>query len=468
MDMTLNWLWQGGVVACACGVMLLALSRARANVRYLVCWVAALLVVALPVLSRLPAVAMPAAAMPAAESAAIVSLPDAWWTSSVVMFAAWMAWVGVHGVRFASAIAAIRRARARSSAFPPHVESVLTHWGRLRFQGRRATLVVSDSVPTAAVLGWGRPVIAVAPSMVTTLDTDELDRVLIHEWAHVQRRDDLVNVLQIAVRAIAGWHPAIWWIDRRLHVEREIACDEVSVATAGSPKSYAACLMKLASLGSRRRVMHAAPAALTSSCLRARVTRIVSSQKSIAPLWSRSIAAAIVTILGLMSFGVGGLTLVSTAFASPFVSPRIASTEPAPLPSAALPASSSTGAAQPSARRPAVRTPSVRPLAPVPSLPAPQPRAEPGPQTTTPETARAVEPTPGAAAAADPDHEVTAPLPSAPSAAPGQTAVTADKSQSPWTAVAAGGTAIGRKSKDAGVATAGFFSRFAKRVAGSF
>ena len=36
--------------------------------------------------------------------------------------------------------------------------------------------------------------IAVAPSLVETLDTDELDRVLIHEWAHVQRRDDLVNI----------------------------------------------------------------------------------------------------------------------------------------------------------------------------------------------------------------------------------------------------------------------------------
>ena len=52
---------------------------------------------------------------------------------------------------------------------------------------------------SAAVLGWGAPMIAVAPSMLHTLQTDELDRVLIHEWAHVQRRDDLTNIVQVVV-----------------------------------------------------------------------------------------------------------------------------------------------------------------------------------------------------------------------------------------------------------------------------
>jgi len=49
-----------------------------------------------------------------------------------------------------------------------------------------------------------------------------------------------------------------------------------------------------------------------------------------------------------------------------------------------------------------------------------------------------------------------------------RTDVVAEQPQSPWSAAAAGGTALGRKSKDAGVATAGFFTRVARRVAGSF
>ena len=53
MDAVLNWLWQGGVVAVALRLMLFALERASANVRYVVCWAAALFVIALPALPSL-------------------------------------------------------------------------------------------------------------------------------------------------------------------------------------------------------------------------------------------------------------------------------------------------------------------------------------------------------------------------------------------------------------------------------
>ena len=54
MDAVLNWLWQGGVVAAALRLMLFPLERASANVRYVVCWAAALFVIALPALPSPP------------------------------------------------------------------------------------------------------------------------------------------------------------------------------------------------------------------------------------------------------------------------------------------------------------------------------------------------------------------------------------------------------------------------------
>jgi beta-lactamase regulating signal transducer with metallopeptidase domain len=342
MDAVLNWLWQGSAVALACVVMLRVLERARANVRYVVCWVALLLIVALPALPPVQP-APPAAALPASPADAMLSLPDAWWTSTLLMLAAWLGWASACTVRFVSAMAALRRARSRSLAFPSDVESALPHWRRARVDGRRATLVLSDSVTTAAVLGWGPPMIAVSPSVVRTLDPAELDRVLIHEWVHVQRRDDLVNVLRTAVRILAGWHPGIWWIDRRLHVEREIACDERTVAITGSPKSYAACLMKLASLRDVARALQAAPAVVTMSGLRARITRIVTPPRSIAPLWARSLAVAIVSTLCAMSVGVSGLKLVeAVALAQPFTSTRMPGIIADALAPPAAPAPSST------------------------------------------------------------------------------------------------------------------------------
>ena len=129
--------------------------------------------------------------------------------------------------------------------------------------------------------------IAVAPSLVRTLDPDDLDRVLIHEWAHVQRRDDVVNILQVAVRIVAGWHPALWWIDRRLHLEREIACDEVAVAITGSPKSYAECLLKLSTLRGTPRPMQTAPAVFT----RVRSARTCRQNRDAAPVYRAAVVS---------------------------------------------------------------------------------------------------------------------------------------------------------------------------------
>src|SRR5690348_16688498 len=194
MDVVLNWLWQGSVVTLGLLMLLRPLARAHANVRYVVCWAALLLVIALPAVSWLVASAPVAVVRAAVPDAAVVSVPDAWWTSGAAMVVAWAVWCGVHAVRFAGALVAIRRARANSRPFPRDVEARLPHWLRVSRHGRRPALVLSESVTSAAVLGCGRPMIAVAPSLLTALEPSELDRVLVHEWAHVRRRDDLVHV----------------------------------------------------------------------------------------------------------------------------------------------------------------------------------------------------------------------------------------------------------------------------------
>ena len=464
MDAVLNWLWQGGVVVAALSVMLVTLKRARANVRYVVCWTAALFVVALPVLPALrPAVSVDAIGV--TDSDAIVALPAAWWTSTRVLLGAASVWVGINIIRLLSAIVAIRHARRRSRTFPAHLQSLLPHWRRIRGEGRRATLVLSNSVSSAAVLGWGAPMIAVAPSLVRTLNPGDLDRVLIHEWAHVQRRDDVLNILQVVVRGVGGWHPALWWIDRRLQVEREVACDEMAVALTGLPKSYAECLMKLSGLKATPRAIETAPAIFTPSGLRARVAKIVSPRQPIATVWSHALAAAIVLMLCVLSLAVGGVTLVeATAFAEPVLS-AATFTPSIPLNRPAASATSSSVNMHPSPRRTGTRVasrqrPADRPVAPPPAIPPATPSepaepsaATPTPATTPPDTAESV---------AEPEA-----TPAAPTSPPAQ-AATAESPRSPWSAAAAGGEAIGRKSKEAGVGTAGFFTRVARRVAGSF
>ena len=460
MDVLLNWLWQGSVVTLGLLMLLRPLARAHANVRYVVCWAALLLVIALPAVSWLVASAPVAAVRAAVPDAAVVSVPDAWWTSSAAMVVAWAVWCGVHAVRFAGALVAIRRARANSRPFPADVEARLPHWLRVSRHGRRAALVLSDSVTSAAVLGCGRPMIAVAPSLLTALQPSELDRVLVHEWAHVRRRDDLVHVAQVAIRAVAGWHPAVWSLDRRLHVEREVACDEMTVAITGSPESYAACLVKLADARGAERTSLAAPAMLRATGLRARVTRFVSQQALLAPAPARGIAAGVVTMLAAAAIAVAALRLVEPAAlafphdAIPAVGQSFRSLVPGTW---IAPSAESLSTAAP---RPPVATAPPSVVEREPQRPASEPPAA----AVEPPPAVDVRITASAPAQSQPEESVVADAGAVTASSP---PATVEPDRSPWKDVADGGVAVGRKSKDAGVATAGAFTRFARRVAGA-
>jgi beta-lactamase regulating signal transducer with metallopeptidase domain len=469
VDAALNWLWQGVIVALAWFVMLRALERARARVRYLVCWAALLLVAALPALPPLWA-AGPAGTFAIAPDEAIVSLPHAWWTSILALTALWTGWATIYALRFLSAIAALRRTRTGSRPFPAHVESTLPCWNRVRVEGRRATLVLSDSVSAAAVFGVGPSLIAVAPSLVEALDAAELDRVLIHEWAHVQRRDDVGNMLQVLVRIVAGWHPAIWWIDRRLRVEREIACDELTVAITGSPKSYAECLVHLSSVRSTTSTVSAAPAILASSDLRRRVMKIVSPHSWIAPMWSRAIAAAIVSALCVMAAGVGGIDLIEEASFTPppfeSLETRMADRAGRPM-AASLPGRTPDGNSLPRDTVAPTRS-DERQDAKAPS-PPPANGAPAKDEARAPAAVNPVEtlPLPPAGGAVDLAGLLPGTRMNKTVLSPPEPRAAAEQPQSPWAAAAHGGITLGVKSKDASLATAGFFTRFAHRMSGS-
>jgi hypothetical protein len=224
--------------------------------------------------------------------------------------------------------------------------------------------------------------------------------------------------------------------------------------------------VKLASFSGARRTMQTAPAVFTPSGLRARVIKIVSPHPRISPLRSCSLATTVVATLCLTTVCVSGLKLVEAAgLALPFVPSRTLTplrlALAAPVPTlhpdkkTERAARRTEGLSRRGDRPPAEQAPS-----------APNSETEPNSPRTA-EEVRPVEETP----AAEPDTEdvVRTEVVSAPPQTPPQRpAVAVESPQSPWNAAAAGGVAFGQQWKDAGVATAGFFTRFARHVAGSF
>ena len=72
------------------------------------------------------------------------------------------------------------------------------------------------------------------------------DMVLLHERAHVARRDPLVACLARLNRAVFWFHPLAWWLERHLKAVSERACDDVVVRAGREPRLYAAMLVEMA------------------------------------------------------------------------------------------------------------------------------------------------------------------------------------------------------------------------------
>jgi len=479
VDFIANWLVQGCIVALATSVIVGGLlSRAPAAARYFICWVGLAVILALPLVSLIPVAQsqVPGVTVAEASSPALVSLPDSP-TVVPLIVGAWCLWLAVFGAQLATAMVALQRARRRCRAFPLALERRLSSWTRVKHQGRVAQLVVSDEVRAAAVIGCGTPVIAVAPALIEHLTAAELDRVVIHEWAHVQRRDDLGNIAQITARLLAGWHPGVWWLDRWLHAEREVACDEMTVRLTGSSKIYAACLVKLASLPLASREALPAVGVLSSASLAARVERIVSRTSHASENRSRMLLTVSMLLLVGVSSAVGSLRIVEAVMVSPELA-AVAHARLTPGDTANEDARTIADATVSTTVSPAPRNASIRKtvitVRQSPTDAAPSTHTSAG--TATDDSPTEFVHTPVAAAtladAATAETEsVGVPVESIPPQVPppGATPAAPEAQRvTPWTAAADAGVTLGQRSKEGGLATARFFSRFGKRIADSF
>jgi hypothetical protein len=111
---------------------------------------------------------------------------------------------------------------------------------------RKVELRTSGKVRVPAALGFFRPAVIVPTWTLEELPAEELKVILMHELAHLRRWDDWTNLAQKVVKALFFFHPAVWWIEGKLTLEREMACDDLVLAQTSNPKTYAKSLLSLA------------------------------------------------------------------------------------------------------------------------------------------------------------------------------------------------------------------------------
>lgn len=138
----------------------------------------------------------------------------------------------------------------------------------------KVRFAVSDAVREPALAGFTRPVVLIPAALTDQLSDAELQSVVLHELAHAKRRDNWTAAFAHAVTCVFWFYPLLWWIEKRLHAERELACDEMVVRCGAAPDDYFAGILKVCRFHLAREI--AGAAGISGSNLKDRKEAIMS------------------------------------------------------------------------------------------------------------------------------------------------------------------------------------------------
>jgi beta-lactamase regulating signal transducer with metallopeptidase domain len=252
VERIINALPEGFLIAIFGWALLRILRKQNAGTRFAVWFLALLAVAALPALGGFGAGrGLLASGMSSAWGSSwgslrpAITLPSHW---ALFVFLAWALGASVAVVRLATGIWRLRQLRRGCTAIvaadlDPAVRRTVDEIGAST--STSITIATSEGVPVPAAIGFWRRTIVLPAWALRELPPEDLNVILLHEFAHLRRWDDWTNLIQKIVRALFFFHPAVWWIENRLAVEREMACDDAVLAETANPRGYASCLVSL-------------------------------------------------------------------------------------------------------------------------------------------------------------------------------------------------------------------------------
>ncbi len=196
----------------------------------------------------LPAVAPELEALAPAVISEPLAAPAASWSLSALQIVLLVWALGVAFVLARLALGTLRMWRITREA------ECLTdyHWSalttRLRAQldlPSHISLYASEEIALPVTWGVLRPVI-VLPADSIEWSAEWRHIVLLHELAHIKRRDCLMQLLANLACALHWFNPLVWLAARRLRVERELACDDYVLEVGTRASDYASYLVEIA------------------------------------------------------------------------------------------------------------------------------------------------------------------------------------------------------------------------------
>lgn len=345
----LHFLWQGAALAGFTALTLAALARASAKLRYGVACLALAAMAMLPMVtfrqmdasnvaqaSRLLPLGDARSGFPhelksTDEITVNINPTSAGGTPALHWLLPWLAAVWVIGtaalvLRLAGGWWLTQRLRSR------HTRPLGEPWPqRLAVLQRRlgvtrpVQLLESALAMTPMIIGWLRPVILLPVGLAAGLPPAQVEAILAHELAHLQRHDWLVNLGQRLVETVLFYHPAVWWLSARIRDERELCCDDLAAAAMGDRVTLAHALVALAE---RETALPAFALAAGGGALGARVKRLLGAEQgSPTATWPKRLG--LILLIGIL-FGAGAKAWPTLAAPKLFQSTVVIKLEPEP------------------------------------------------------------------------------------------------------------------------------------------
>lgn len=389
----LHFVWQGIAIAALAALAMASFRRSTAKytagVLALVVMVAALLttfvvlqknsVAAIPVLQK-PAQEAPCDQPAAAIGASQTTTPPTSLSSWALPFLVqcWLAGVLFFSLRTAGSLLFIERMRRKN--MNPVSRALLAKCRALQDKlrvNRAVQFCECAWLDAPAVIGWFRPVVLLPVRTLMGLSEEQLEAVLAHELAHIKRFDCFVNLFQVAAESLLFFHPAVWWLNKRIRAERENCCDDVAIAVCGNTLGYARAL----TLMEEWRSVPAMGMALNGSPLAERIARILGLRGAQPASRNAGLAAGMFCLTGALVAGsmLWGFShpVAAQALVANSLKPLRASFAQQPTPKPKAQPQTPAKAAKPASQSPTpAPTPAAEPNA------APEPTPEPQANTS--------------------------------------------------------------------------------------
>ena len=265
MTYCLTALWMGVVIALVAALLVRFWKPLDAATRYAV-WYVALVAVVLGPLATTIAMQYAHHAAPVDDLATVLmrapdlqgpvklALPAPRPHIAIPPFAAftgaalWLMMVLAGAARFAGGVVVLARLKRDSLPLAPERRAALSLWNARAgaAKARHARLCVSDRVEVPVAVGLFDGMVVLPLHILETFEPADVDRFVLHELAHLERRDDWTTAFQRLAQIALFFNPVVHLIARRLDLEREIACDDRVVAATLDVRSYAVGLTRMA------------------------------------------------------------------------------------------------------------------------------------------------------------------------------------------------------------------------------